>query len=610
MLPVNLRLGILLFFTAILNKTAVGSNLDSLRFEQLLSGTHWYSEFKNLNNSAIFPFSESNLNWQKIPNEGFIKPYDNKAYLLKFSVNILKTDRYYFENDYTMLEDYRLFVVKNNKLIYSFNNIGFKNAEVSSIYRVPVFSMDLDSGAYNFYVYEHKRFSTSAQNFSLYNSYSYLEKSNFRSLIAGGLLGVFIMLILTGIVSWLTLEKHIYGLYTFHLICLTGIYLISEGFFRLLNPDLQLNIYFTLYYFIFGSMVSMVFIFNKLISVFSTFRNLKNGFHFLVISGFLLLIINHYAFAFISNWPLIIYKVSNLLILVFPLSLFVLSLYFWLLKRDKRALWFLVLFSITILFLIVFALLPLINTEFSMMLEFKWLILLVAISLLLIINRDFYINRNLAKKLEFQLAIEKHMSEAKYFEGAANERMKLSGKMHDEISILIVLLKQKVSRYLHSLPDPLKNIDQDLDSIYKRIRNFSHSLNPVHLRRFGIRKAIEEEILQVEDAFPDMSVSVEFNFGAERFKASVEEAIYFSFLELMNNALKHSGASELESSIGLCHDSISLVFRDNGIGIQDKHEFHKGIGLEQMRTRAESMGGTFSMRNLEKGIEIFLKIPI
>lgn len=80
--------------------------------------------------------------------------------------------------------------------------------------------------------------------------------------------------------------------------------------------------------------------------------------------------------------------------------------------------------------------------------------------------------------------------------------------------------------------------------------------------------------------------------------------------ESVNNALKHSEATKIRMTIELEKDTLIVSITDNGIGFSED-EVQAGLGLESIRRRMKSVGGTCAFIHLaEGGIRITLSAPV
>ena len=80
--------------------------------------------------------------------------------------------------------------------------------------------------------------------------------------------------------------------------------------------------------------------------------------------------------------------------------------------------------------------------------------------------------------------------------------------------------------------------------------------------------------------------------------------------ESVNNALKHSEATEIWMAIELKKEVLIISITDNGIGFSEV-EVHAGFGLESIKRRMKFVGGTCEFIHLaEGGIRITLTAPV
>lgn len=82
-------------------------------------------------------------------------------------------------------------------------------------------------------------------------------------------------------------------------------------------------------------------------------------------------------------------------------------------------------------------------------------------------------------------------------------------------------------------------------------------------------------------------------FERVRLPMAYRENLYLIFKEALNNSLRHSGCQEIELSVALQGRRLEVVLRDDGRGFDPGGP--KGNGLDNMRTRAERIGGRLSV---------------
>jgi signal transduction histidine kinase len=84
--------------------------------------------------------------------------------------------------------------------------------------------------------------------------------------------------------------------------------------------------------------------------------------------------------------------------------------------------------------------------------------------------------------------------------------------------------------------------------------------------------------------------------------------IYSICLELINNILKHSQASDAALTFRKNGDVIELFMRDNGIGLNEQHQEN---GFKNIRERVVALGGKLTILSAqEEGTRVQISIQI
>jgi signal transduction histidine kinase len=72
--------------------------------------------------------------------------------------------------------------------------------------------------------------------------------------------------------------------------------------------------------------------------------------------------------------------------------------------------------------------------------------------------------------------------------------------------------------------------------------------------------------------------------------------VYRIFSELLNNTIKHAGASEVELHLSIENENINAAYQDNGSGINfDK--FQSGLGVQSIENRVDYLNGYWKYGN-------------
>lgn len=184
-------------------------------------------------------------------------------------------------------------------------------------------------------------------------------------------------------------------------------------------------------------------------------------------------------------------------------------------------------------------------------------------------------------------------------EGAEKERRRMARDLHDGLGGLLTGLRFTLNSvkgtYIttsRGADDFDKAIDL-LDESIGELRRVARNMMPEALMRLGLNAALEDFCSSLNT---DNRSSITFVTYGEVFRvpARYETGLYRIAQELVNNALRHSGASTI--TVQLIYDTprVHLTVSDDGCGF-DASAPATGTGLAGIRSRCESLGGTFTI---------------
>ena len=184
------------------------------------------------------------------------------------------------------------------------------------------------------------------------------------------------------------------------------------------------------------------------------------------------------------------------------------------------------------------------------------------------------------------------------------ERNRIAREIHDNVGHMLTrsLLQAGALMIINKdeqLKEPLESLKTTLDNAMTSIRQSVHDL---HDDSIDLRRAVEDSISAVDGRF---TVKLDYDVS-ESAAGNVKLCILGVIKEGLSNAVKHSNGDRINVSVQEHPAFYRLVIEDNG---SCKEIGQTGIGLENMRERAESIGGTINYTANEKGFRIFLSIP-
>ena len=181
-------------------------------------------------------------------------------------------------------------------------------------------------------------------------------------------------------------------------------------------------------------------------------------------------------------------------------------------------------------------------------------------------------------------------------DGETQERTRLARDLHDGLGSLLSTLRLnledvfKCAVLAPNVTERFRKAFGLLDESTREMRRVAHHLMPDALSRFGLRTALAD--------FCNAIPTAEFvYFGDEqRFDRKLEEVIYRIAHELINNSLKHADASHILVQIVQEAHRIALTVEDDGRGF-DPNMATEGMGIQNIRTRVTSFGGTIDIQS-------------
>jgi signal transduction histidine kinase len=186
----------------------------------------------------------------------------------------------------------------------------------------------------------------------------------------------------------------------------------------------------------------------------------------------------------------------------------------------------------------------------------------------------------------------------------AEERRRLARDLHDSVTqslYSLTLFAEAGHRLLRSgeierVDKYLERLNQTAQDALKEMRLLLYELRPWALESGKLVETIQHRLDAVErrSGLTAHLITTPLPALPPRF----EDNLYHITLEALNNALKHAFASAV--TVQLCADESTIQLRvsDNGGGFDTEATLKTGgMGLTNMRERAEELGGTFTIES-------------
>lgn len=223
--------------------------------------------------------------------------------------------------------------------------------------------------------------------------------------------------------------------------------------------------------------------------------------------------------------------------------------------------------------------------------------LLLLFGIILLYRNRLQINHK--KKLQERFSQELLISQEE-------ERGRISKDLHDGLGQQLLLIKNK----LIQKNDPETKVM--VETAIEDVRSISRDLHPFQLQEFGITRAIELTLNQVDENTP-LFISAELDNIDNVFDKKQEMNLYRIVQEAMTNILKHAQAEAGKVMLIKEKGGVKLEIKDNGIGFDfsEKYQNIHSLGLKTLLERTKFLNGqmkVISKRNIGTTLEFYFPI--
>lgn len=224
--------------------------------------------------------------------------------------------------------------------------------------------------------------------------------------------------------------------------------------------------------------------------------------------------------------------------------------------------------------------------------------LLTGLAAVLVFGLIFYSRYKAKQGLVLQKAIihEQEKGLEAVLLATEDERKRISKDLHDgigqQLSGLKMAWQKMATDFSEKLPGEsvrIQKLTDILDQSASEVRNISHHMMPKALLDLGLVAAIGD-MLEKTFMYTGIAHTFEHYHAERRFGERVEISLYRVLQELINNIIKHSGATRVSVQLFVNKSKLIMVVEDNGRGFESEAPA-AGHGLMNIKSRLTTLHG-------------------
>ncbi|MCS7297833.1 MAG: histidine kinase [Bacteroidia bacterium] len=236
-------------------------------------------------------------------------------------------------------------------------------------------------------------------------------------------------------------------------------------------------------------------------------------------------------------------------------------------------------------------------------------------------EEDFYWAVVLQDQSEiYRAALQRHRLERRQqqliLEAQEKERQHLAEELHDNLGMLLSVLKMELSTLLSEVrADPalrmkLQALSQRLDEVVQTVRLTSHQLMPPLVEHFGLVSSLESLIRRLQSTSGlQINLKVEGEEIPLPFIKMLQ--VYRILQELIMNTLRHAEARHLHLYLAYQKRRLFIEVWDDGRGYEPSALHGRGIGLYNIVGRLQVLGGRWENLSAPgRGAHYQIEVPL
>jgi two-component system NarL family sensor kinase len=204
-------------------------------------------------------------------------------------------------------------------------------------------------------------------------------------------------------------------------------------------------------------------------------------------------------------------------------------------------------------------------------------------------------NRLLEEQEKAKKAFDRELAESQ-IEIREETLRNISWELHDNIGQLMTLAKIQAQLAIEK-PEMINEVSETIGIGINELRALSKLINPEALKSLSLQEAVGLEIERF-NRLKFIAAELKIEGTVKHIEGDTQIILFRILQEFFSNTIKHSKASTLKVVLNYDNSMLSISAKDNGVGFDKTNNF-MGIGLKNMKTRAQLINSTLKISSIK-----------
>lgn len=200
-------------------------------------------------------------------------------------------------------------------------------------------------------------------------------------------------------------------------------------------------------------------------------------------------------------------------------------------------------------------------------------------------------------------------------EAQETEQGRIARDLHDHLGPTLSVIKMQIDAISDDGLDEIdsqirKDVISQMEHAINDLRGIAHNLIPKTFTEYGFIKSLDYYILRIKE-FNNIPITYSLPTWDTPIDRNFEITLFRILQELFQNTLKHAKAQHIHLKMHVENKVLTIHYTDDGVGLKEKNDISKGIGLSNMANRTVLLNGSMQLnKQLASGFEIIFTFKL